>query len=47
MAKLIIKGKDYGVNPFILELLDLDSLESKQGIELYDMGPKGSLDSMV
>lgn len=47
MAKMIIKGKDYGVTPFLVPLLNIDKLEYKEGIEAHDMGPKLSFECLT
>ncbi|RYP43984.1 hypothetical protein DL768_009505 [Monosporascus sp. mg162] len=40
MARLIIKGKDHGVHPFMVQLRDIKTGEAFEGIELGDIGPK-------
>ena len=39
-AKLMIKGKSYGVLPFIVELRNFETHELYKGIEVGDIGPK-------
>lgn len=40
MARVIIKGKDYGPHPFFFQVRDWDTHESLLGIELRDIGQK-------
>lgn len=40
VAKLIIKGKNYGNHLFLTQLRDLDTQELMPGVEIYEMGPK-------
>eukprot|EP01121_Diplochlamys_sp_Union-15-3_P017458 TRINITY_DN6146_c0_g1_i1.p1 TRINITY_DN6146_c0_g1~~TRINITY_DN6146_c0_g1_i1.p1 ORF type:complete len:676 (+),score=120.30 TRINITY_DN6146_c0_g1_i1:43-2028(+) len=40
LARLIIKDKDYGVHPFLLQLRSLEDHKSLPGITLGDIGPK-------
>ncbi|RYP69909.1 hypothetical protein DL769_005150 [Monosporascus sp. CRB-8-3] len=40
MARLITKGKDCGVHPFMVQLHDIEMGEAFGGIELGDIGPK-------
>lgn len=40
VAKLIIKGKNYGNHLFITQLRDLNTQELMPGVEIYEMGPK-------
>ena len=39
-ARLIIDGKDYGVQPFIVELRDVDTWKLRPGVSTGDLGPK-------
>jgi acyl-CoA oxidase len=40
MARVIIKGKDYGPHPFFFQVRDWETHESLPGIELRDIGQK-------
>jgi acyl-CoA oxidase len=40
MARLIIDGKDYGVNAFLLQLRDLETHKLLKGVTTGDIGPK-------
>jgi acyl-CoA oxidase len=40
MARLISLGRDYGVQPFFIELKDLETWLPLKGIEIGDIGPK-------
>jgi acyl-CoA oxidase len=39
-ARLLIKGKDYGVAPFLVQIRDLDTHKHMSGVKTGDMGPK-------
>ena len=43
IARLIIRGQDYGVHPFITQLRSLDDFKPMPGIELGDIGLKMGL----
>jgi len=40
MARVVIKGKDYGPHPFFFQVRDWETHESLPGIELRDIGQK-------
>ena len=40
VAKLIIKGKDYGNHLFLTQLRNLDTHQLIPGVEIYELGPK-------
>mmetsp|Transcript_34502 Transcript_34502/g.99010 ORF Transcript_34502/g.99010 Transcript_34502/m.99010 type:complete len:720 (-) Transcript_34502:62-2221(-) len=40
MARVVIKGKDYGPHPFFFQIRDWETHESLPGIELRDIGQK-------
>lgn len=40
MARLIVKGKDHGLHPFVIPLRRLDTFEPVPGVELGDIGMK-------
>eukprot|EP00933_Yihiella_yeosuensis_P039101 TRINITY_DN33051_c0_g1_i1.p1 TRINITY_DN33051_c0_g1~~TRINITY_DN33051_c0_g1_i1.p1 ORF type:complete len:717 (+),score=153.10 TRINITY_DN33051_c0_g1_i1:147-2297(+) len=40
MARVVIKGKDYGPHPFFFQIRDYETHESLPGIELRDIGQK-------
>jgi len=40
MARLVVKGKDYGPHPFFFQVRDWETHESLPGIELRDIGQK-------
>ncbi|RYP22449.1 hypothetical protein DL765_001661 [Monosporascus sp. GIB2] len=40
MAPLTVKGKEYGVHPFMVQLRDIDTGEAFEGLEFGDIGPK-------
>ncbi|KAI5306591.1 fatty-acyl coenzyme A oxidase [Ascosphaera atra] len=40
MAQLIIKGKNYGPTPFIVQIRDLKTHEPLENIHVGDVGPK-------
>lgn len=40
MARLIIKGKDYGIHPFIIQLRDLNNHKTLPGVSLTHIGQK-------
>ncbi|KAK2736814.1 hypothetical protein FQN55_001403 [Onygenales sp. PD_40] len=40
MARLIIKGKDHGVHPFIIPLRNVDNFKPAPGVEFGDIGMK-------
>jgi len=39
-ARLIIDENDYGVQPFMVQLRDVDTFERRKGIKTGDLGPK-------
>ena len=39
-ADLIIDGKHYGVNPFLVQIRDLNTHMQMKGIKCGDIGPK-------
>ena len=39
-CKTIVEGKDYGVNPFLVQIRDMESHRPLPGIEVGDIGPK-------
>ena len=39
-ARLIIKGQDYGVNAFMVQLRDVDTFKHCKGVQSGDLGPK-------
>ncbi|KAL9595399.1 MAG: hypothetical protein Q9219_006474 [cf. Caloplaca sp. 3 TL-2023] len=45
MAKLITRGKDYGVHPFIVQLRSTETYQNLPGIETGDIGLKMGLNS--
>jgi acyl-CoA oxidase len=40
MARLIIKGKDYGIQPFIVQLRDLETHKPMPGVTIGEVGTK-------
>ncbi|KAF8576754.1 acyl-CoA oxidase [Ramaria rubella] len=46
MARLIIRGKDYGVHPFMVQLRSLEDWTPLTGIELGDIGPTMGMNSI-
>ena len=40
VARLIIRGKDYGNHLFLTQLRDLDTQELMHGVEIHELGPK-------
>ena len=40
MCQLIIKGKKYGVFPFVVQIRDFDTHKTMKGVELGNIGPK-------
>jgi acyl-CoA oxidase len=44
-AKLIIDGKNYGMQAFITQIRDLDTHEALPGIKVGDLGPKLGMNS--
>ncbi|TPX35226.1 acyl-CoA oxidase [Synchytrium microbalum] len=40
MAQLVIKGKNYGVHPFLIQIRDLNNHMPLKGITIGDIGPK-------
>ncbi|KIX93956.1 uncharacterized protein Z520_10293 [Fonsecaea multimorphosa CBS 102226] len=40
VARLIIRGKDYGNHLFLVQLRNLDTQELMPGCEIYELGPK-------
>ena len=40
MARLLIKGKDFGIHPFIVPIRDLDTHQPLPGVTVGDLGPK-------
>ncbi|KIW06485.1 uncharacterized protein PV09_02921 [Verruconis gallopava] len=40
VAKLIIKGKNYGNHLFLTQIRDLDTQRLMPGVEIYELGPK-------
>ncbi len=39
-ARLISNGKDHGVQPFMVQMRDLNTHEPLPGFEMGDIGPK-------
>ena len=39
-ARMIVDENDYGVQPFLMQIRDLDSHECLPGIKIGDLGPK-------
>ena len=39
-ARLIIDGKDYGVQPFLTQTRDVDTWKLRPGVKAGDLGPK-------
>ena len=39
-ARLIIDGKDYGVQPFMTQTRDVDTWKLRPGVKAGDLGPK-------
>ncbi|KAF9010074.1 hypothetical protein BDQ17DRAFT_998503 [Cyathus striatus] len=46
MARLIIRGKDYGIHPFMVQLRSLEDFKPMQGVELGDIGLKLGLNTV-
>ncbi|PHJ26116.1 acyl- middle domain-containing protein [Cystoisospora suis] len=46
MARLRIRGQDYGVHPFIVQVRDLNTHESLPGVTLFHIGRKLGYNSM-
>ncbi|KAK2743235.1 hypothetical protein FQN57_004924 [Myotisia sp. PD_48] len=40
IARLIIKGKEYGNHLFMVQIRDLDTQKLMTGVEIYELGPK-------
>jgi acyl-CoA oxidase len=40
VAKLIIKGKEYGNHLFLTQIRDIQTQELLRGVEIYELGPK-------
>ncbi|KAJ3529548.1 hypothetical protein NM208_g9704 [Fusarium decemcellulare] len=40
VARLLIRGNDYGIHLFLTQLRDLDRHELMPGVEIYELGPK-------
>ncbi|KAH7110929.1 acyl-CoA dehydrogenase/oxidase C-terminal [Dactylonectria macrodidyma] len=40
VARLLIRGKDYGIHLFLTQLRDLDTQQLMPGVEIYELGPK-------
>lgn len=40
MARLITKGKDYGIHPFIVQIRDMKTHQPLPNITIGDIGPK-------
>jgi acyl-CoA oxidase len=40
MARLFVRGRDYGPHAFIVQLRDLKTHKALPGVELGDIGPK-------
>lgn len=45
-ARLVVKGRDYGVKQFIVQLRDIDTFELLQGIAIGDIGKKMGRDGI-
>ena len=39
-ARLLIDGKDYGVQPFLTQTRDVDTWKLRPGVKAGDLGPK-------
>lgn len=47
MARLIIEGKDHGVQPFIVQTRDRDTHMPMPGCQMGDIGPKHGYNRLV